>query len=142
MGTILEKEILSNIRDINHVTFATVEGRQPRLRTMTLMRYEDCYFVATKRSSSKVSQLVDNSLVEWILPLRDEENNGYVRTECNSVFVTDKELRKKLFDKFDFIPKLWESPEDFELVIIQLVPSRYEYLKPGDWEPVFLSLYD
>jgi len=140
MTSKLENEIYSHIHEVNHITLATVEGKQPKLRTMSLMYCKDGYFVATGSTSNKVRQLENNPLVEWILPLKKAENNGYIRAECHSQFVIDRDLRRRLFNAYDFIPKLWSGPEDSNLTIIQLIPSRYEYLRPGDWAPVNLRV--
>ena len=140
MTSKLENEIYSHIHESNHITLATVEGKQPRLRTMTLMYCKDGYFIASGSTSNKVRQPENNPLVEWILPLKEGENNGYIRAECHSLFINDGDLKKRLFNFYDFIPKLWKGPEDPNLSVIQLIPSRYEYLRPGDWEPVFLPV--
>jgi uncharacterized pyridoxamine 5'-phosphate oxidase family protein len=140
MASKLENEIYSHIHGSNSITLATVDVKQPRLRTMTLMYCDDGYFIATGSTSNKVKQLENNPLVEWILPLKKSETNGYIRAECHSHFVTDKDLKKRLFHTYDFIPKLWNGHEDPNLTVIQLIPSRYEYLRPGDWEPVFLTV--
>ncbi|MCW4048371.1 MAG: hypothetical protein NWE89_01410 [Candidatus Bathyarchaeota archaeon] len=58
----------------------------------------------------------------------------------NKTYPRLKKNIKNLYSKYDFISKLWSGPKDSNLLIIQLVPTRYDYMKPGDWDSQIIEL--
>ena len=130
------QEALSHLRAENHVYLATVEGCIPRVRTMTVMHWRGGLYFATDEASDKVRQIEANPNVEFLLPLREGENTGYVRVQCKASRVTDIHMVEELFNAYAFIGKLWEGPGDPDLRIVRLAPSSLDYLRPGDWSSV------
>jgi len=127
-------EVYSHLDKLSRVILATVEGRQPRTRVITLIRDDDRFFFATGTGSQKIEQIRENPAVEFIHTMKDGDNNGYIRGECTAKLVDDKSLVAKLFRENEFMEKLWEDPEDPELAIVRLIPNVFHYMKPSEWE--------
>ena len=127
-------EMYSHFEKHSHVILATVEGAQPKTRVITLIRDDDGFFFATGTGSQKIEQIRENPAAEFILTLKDGDNNGYVRGECLAEIVDEKKLVARLFRENEFMGKLWEGPEDPELTIVRLTPRVFHYMKPGEWE--------
>jgi general stress protein 26 len=134
------QEILNHFDSVNHVVLASAEGDQPRLRPITLINQGDRFFFATQSSDSKVKQLLDNPKIELILQWREPPNNGYVRLEGTTEKLVDENLVSKLYFESGFIEKLWSSPNDSNLTIFEVLPTMYDYLRPGEWSTVKLKI--
>ncbi|OGD48302.1 hypothetical protein A3K69_03880 [Candidatus Bathyarchaeota archaeon RBG_16_57_9] len=130
------REALSHLGAENHVYMATVDGDIPRVRTMTVMRWKDGIYFATDTGSDKVRQIEANPNVEFLLPLREGENTGYVRIQCTASGIADQHTVEELFRAYAFIGKLWDGPRDPKLRIVRLAPSSLDYLRPGEWSSV------
>lgn len=116
-----------------HVIFATTEGSQPRMRTMTLINDEQGLFFATDAGTEKMAQLEANPRAEFLIQLKEGDNNGYIRCECVAEVVENRRLRARLFSENAFIGKLWKGPEDPALAILRLKAKAYYLLEPGKW---------
>lgn len=117
----------------SHVIFATNEGSQPRMRTMTLINDEQGLFFATDASTEKMAQLKANPRAEFLIQLKEGENNGYIRCECLAEVVENRRLRAQLFEENAFIGKLWKGPDDPALAIVMLRSKAFYLLEPGKW---------
>jgi len=127
-------ETYSHFEKLSRVILATVEETQPRTRVVTLIRDDAGFFFATGTCSQKIEQITENPAVEFILTLKDGDNNGYVRGECTAELVDEKKLVARLFRENEFMGKLWEGPEDPEMAIVRLIPKVFHYMKPSEWE--------
>jgi uncharacterized pyridoxamine 5'-phosphate oxidase family protein len=129
-------EVLELFRDLNHVVLATVENNSPRLRPMTMVMHNGSFYFATGSSAKKVRHLEENPEGEFILQWKEESNNGYIRVRGKANKVKDLETISGLYNRFEYFSKLWKSPTDPTLVVYNVEPSLYDYLKPGEWESV------
>ena len=127
-------EMYSHFERHSHVILTTVEGKQPRTRPITLIKDDDGFFFATGSGSQKIDQIRENPAAEFILNLKEGDNNGYIRGECTAELVHEKGLVASIFQENEFMWKLWESPEDPTLTIVRLTPKAFHYMKPGEWE--------
>ena len=119
---------------LNRIILATVEDDQPRLRPVTLIIHENRFFVTTGTHDNKVSQILENPKVEFLYLIPDEEGNtGYIRGECTAKIIHELQIKKELFEKVPHVSQLWESPEDEKLMVFELIPKMYEFMKPGDF---------
>ena len=123
-------------RDLNYVVLATVETNSPRLRPMTMVMHNGSFYFATGSSAEKVRHLKENPEVEFILQLKEEPNNGYIRVRGKANKEKDVETISGLYNRFEYFSKLWESPTDPTLVVYNVEPSLYDYMKPGEWASV------
>jgi general stress protein 26 len=79
-----------------NVIFATSEGGQPRMRTMTLINDEQGFFFATDAGTQKIAQIEENPRAEFLMQFREGENSGYLRCECVAEVVDNTRLRAPL----------------------------------------------
>ena len=138
MATI--EEVLGNFNAKNHVVLATVEGSQPRLRPVTLVKLEGEFYFSTGKDAKKVKQLEQNPEVEIILQWKDEQKNGYVRIEGTTVLEESIEIKTKLYHEFDYFSMLWKSPDDPDLIVYHVIPRVYDYMKSGEFASVLIEI--
>jgi len=130
------REVINKFGILSHVVLATVEGTKPRLRPMTLVRHGASFFFATGSESNKVKQLESNPQVEIILQWKEEPNNGYIRLDGKAVRETNKETVADLYERFEYLSKLWKGPDDPTLVVYRMEARNYDYMKPGEWASI------
>lgn len=130
------REVINKFGILSHVVLATVEGTKPRLRPMTLVRHGASFFFATGSEANKVKQLESNPQVEIILQWKEEPNNGYIRLDGKAVRETNKETVADLYERFEYLSKLWKGPDDPTLVVYRMEARNYDYMKPGEWASI------
>jgi len=130
------REVINKFGTLSHVVLATVEGTKPRLRPMTLVRHGASFFFATGSEANKVKQLESNPQVEIILQLKEEPNNGYIRLDGKAVRETNKETVADLYERFEYLSKLWKGPDDPTIVVYRVEARNYDYMKPGEWASI------
>jgi general stress protein 26 len=130
------REVIEKFGTLSHVVLATVEGTKPRLRPMTLVRHGASFFFATGSEANKVKQLESNPQVEIILQWKEEPNNGYIRLDGKAVRETNKETVADLYERFEYLSKLWKGPDDPTLVVYRMEARNYDYMKPGEWASI------
>jgi len=130
------REVINKFGTLSHVVLATVEGTKPRLRPMTLVRHGASFFFATGSETNKVKQLESNPQVEIILQWKEEPNNGYIRLDGKAVRETNKETVADLYERFEYLSKLWKGPDDPTLVVYRVEARNYDYMKPGEWASI------
>ncbi|MES0324284.1 MAG: pyridoxamine 5'-phosphate oxidase family protein [Candidatus Bathyarchaeia archaeon] len=130
------REVINKFGTLSHVVLATVEGTKPRLRPMTLVRHGASFFFATGSEANKVKQLESNPQVEIILQWKEEPNNGYIRLDGKAVRETNKETVADLYERFEYLSKLWKGPDDPTLVVYRVEARNYDYMKPGEWASI------
>ena len=130
------REVIDKFGTLSHVVLATVEGTKPRLRPMTLVRHGASFFFATGSEANKVKQLESNPQVEIILQWKEEPNNGYIRLDGKAVRETNKETVADLYERFEYLSKLWKGPDDPTLVVYRVEARNYDYIKPGEWASI------
>ena len=130
------REIIDKFGTLSHVVLATVEGTKPRLRPMTLVRHGASFFFATGSDANKVKQLESNPQVEIILQWKEEPNNGYIRLDGKAVRETNKETVADLYERFEYLSKLWKGLDDPTIVVYRVEARNYDYMKPGEWASI------
>ena len=130
------REVIDKFGTLSHVVLATVEGTKPRLRPMTLVRHGASFFFATGSEANKVKHLESNPQVEIILQWKEEPNNGYIRLDGKAVRETNKETVADLYERFEYLSKLWKGPDDPTIVVYRVEARNYDYMKPGEWASI------
>jgi uncharacterized pyridoxamine 5'-phosphate oxidase family protein len=59
------KEAWAHFQDFQHVFLATVEGNHPRVRPVTLVYFENRFWITTETKSAKVKQVENNPKVNF-----------------------------------------------------------------------------
>ncbi len=127
----LKDEIFRYFVEQQHISLATVEGNQPRVRPVTLIYLRDDFYVATGSGDAKTSQIQSNPRVEFSLLVEQGESRGTIRAECEASLVKDAEIRTHIFEKIPFMKEFFKTPEDPKYTLIKLEPKAFEYMKPG-----------
>lgn len=130
----LRREIWSFFAEQQCVFLSTVEGDQPRLRPVTLMRFGDKLFVATGMGDAKVEQIRQNPKTEFCLMLEKDGKQGSIRAECTAELVSDSKTKTEVYNSVAFMKKFWNSPDDPRFALIALQPTGFEYMPLGSMQ--------
>lgn len=106
---------------------ATVDGQQPRLRPVSPLRTDGfTVYVASLRRYGKTAEIAANSRVE--LGYLDAHHNQ-VRITGIAEVVTDKAVIQDLWDTNALLRQYLGTPENPELIIYRIRPSRVRYMR-------------
>jgi uncharacterized pyridoxamine 5'-phosphate oxidase family protein len=130
----LREEIWSGFVGQQNVFLATVEGDQPRLRPVSLLRFGDKLFVATGTGSAKAKQVKQNPKIEFCLLMEKDGKYGTIRAECVAKLVTDMKTKAEVYNNVAFMKEFWTSPNDARFALIALQPASYEYMPMGSMQ--------
>ncbi len=114
------KRIVDFINEAHVGYFATVEGRQPRVRAFGFGYYEDGRFWFCTNNTKKVyAQLKANPYAEVLFTRPDF--SLYLRLSGHVVFDTSLEAKKKVMDAMPGVAALYGSPDNpvFEVFYIE-----------------------
>jgi uncharacterized pyridoxamine 5'-phosphate oxidase family protein len=136
---LLKNELLQRFTGQQNVFLATAEDDQPRLRPVTLIRFQGRFFFATGSNNAKVKQIKHNPKTEFCLMFGRKGSRGTIRAECIATFVKEKKKKADVFDSVPLFHEFWKSPEDPSYVLIELKPLSFEYYRPGDKEATKLK---
>ncbi|MFX1566528.1 MAG: pyridoxamine 5'-phosphate oxidase family protein [Promethearchaeota archaeon] len=123
------------LRGENNIFLATVEQDQPRVRPVTLVENSGELFVLTGSADAKVAQIKENVKVEVVRLIRFEDGGGYVRFSAVAKIIEDPKIRTRLASSTSFFSNYFKSADDPKFALVQLIPKRIEYLKPGKMYP-------
>ena len=130
----LRRDVWNSFVEQQTVFLATVEGDQPRLRPVTLLRFGDRLFVATGMEDAKVKQMKQNPKVEFCLMLEKDGKHGTIRAECMATLVMDSETKTEVYNNVAFMKEFWNRPDDPRFALIALRPEGFEYMPPGSMQ--------
>jgi len=114
---------------------ATVDAEGPHVRPVTLIEFDNAYWIETGTTSSKVRQIRDNPNVELCLVFTDGTNSGYIRLAGRAEIVTDGVIRESVSSHTEFFADYWSGPDDPSFTLLRIDPSTVEYMRPGEMEP-------
>ena len=113
---------------------ATAEGEQPRGRPVTLIDFDRKFWIATGTRSAKARQIRANPNVEFCFPLKEGDDNGYVRVAGVAQTINDRQTKARLADQMDFFSTHWKGVDDPNYTLLRITRVEVEYLRPGDNE--------
>jgi general stress protein 26 len=123
------------LRGENSIFLATAEGDHPRVRPVTLVENKGELFVLTGSKDAKVRQIQQNEKVEIVRLIRFEEGGGYVRFSARAKIITDPKTRKQIAQATSFFGNYFKGPDDPKFALLQIVPVKIKYMKPGEMYP-------
>jgi uncharacterized pyridoxamine 5'-phosphate oxidase family protein len=123
-------DALSILRNMQLVSLATVEGDQPRVRTVTLIPYRKELWMASRTSADKVGQIQRNDRVEISLNIGEGEDIATLRGTGRVEIVTDQEVKREVADHMPFFNLFWRSVDEPEFTLMRLVLDRIKVLFP------------
>ena len=74
--------------------------------------------------------------MEIILQWKEEPNNGYIRLDGKAVKETNKETVTELYERFEYLSKLWWGRPVPSIVVYRVEARNYDYMKPGEWASI------
>lgn len=146
----IEKEFAERVGRIVWCTVATVDRRgRPRSRILHPIWEGNRGWVATRRHSFKERHLAHNPHVSLSYWDPDQEQ---VYADCTARWNDDPATKRRIWELFGSTPEprgydlgtIWESPEDPEYGLLELVPWRIELsaiadlaegIAPRVWRP-------
>jgi len=124
------KEAWSRFTDFQHVSLATMEGDQPRVRPVTLIYFNKRFWITTSTRSAKVKQIQRNPKIEFCLLFKEGDRNCCIRVAGLAKIIKDKETKAKIARHFDSFSKHWESIDDPDYTLLEMCPAEIEYVRP------------
>jgi len=128
----LKKEIFSYIKRTNPIYLATVKNNKPAVRPVTLIYFDNEFFVATGKNDAKLKQIMANNNIEFCLSISDENNSGYIRGAGKAKIIEDINIKQKIMDNIDFLKMFWTKADDPTYALLRIVLNEIEYLKIGE----------
>ncbi len=124
------EEVWSQFRDFQHVFLATMEGDQPRVRPVTLINFDGKFWVTTDTWSEKVKQIQRNPKVEFSFVFKKGDRDCCIRVTGLAKIIKDKLVKAKLARHCSFFSKHWESVDDPNYTLLEILPSEATYVTP------------
>ncbi len=124
------------------IFLATFDGRQPRVRPVTMVELEGDLFVLTGTKDAKVAQIQKHDKVEIVTLVKHDKGTGYVRFTAQVTIEKNPEQRARAAKTVSFFSEFWDSPDHPEYTLLRIQPLQIEYLKPGDLLPTPIEKLD
>lgn len=137
------KDCIQYVKKTPNGFFATVEGKEPHVRPMTvwLADKSGIYFY-TSRVKPLVSQLLANPNVEIAFhqPGSPSDIGSILRIAGRVEMVEDMNIRKKLYKKYTWLKQIGTgTPDSPTIVVFRLSSGRFNFwtwennVSPGPW---------
>ena len=136
----IKEEVWKHFNDFQCVFLATAEGDQPRVRPVTLIYFDENFWITTDTKSAKVKQIQKTPKIEFCLYLQKEGKDCYIRVAGMAKIIKDRETKSKIAGHCDFFSRHWESVDDPGYTLIQICPVEIEYLRPGEFPALKFKL--
>lgn len=134
----LERMIIKALDDNKFGSFGTIEaGNKPKVRYMAVFHDGLNIYLATSRKTHKVEELKDNPNAFLLLGYEQGGGKDVLEIEATVDVTKDEGLRSKVWNKS--LEEWFSGPDDPEYVILELTPTRIEYIgkdkQHGVWQP-------
>jgi general stress protein 26 len=124
------EEVWSQFKDFQHVFLATMEGDQPRVRPVTLINFDEKFWVTTDTWSEKIKQIQKNPRVEFSFVFKKGDKDCCIRVTGLAKIIKDKLVKAKLAGHCSFFSEHWESVDDPSYTLLEIFPSEATYVAP------------
>lgn len=140
MNEDIKKEVWGYFQKMQPVFLATCDMGQPRVRPVTLIHFNNKFWIGTGTDDAKIKQIKGNNKVEFCLFITQEKNSGYIRGISTANIVVDSEIKKQLSEQMPFFKEFWKNPDDPNYTLLEIVIKEIEYLKPGVYKASRLTV--
>jgi len=134
----LTGRIYGYFREQQVVHLATVEGRQPRVRPMTLIHTGDSFFMITGarggRDASKLRQVRENLRFEYYLSLKGEGVDGFIRGMGEAFEVEDRDTRGRVYGLIGWASGFFPTVDHPDYVLMELRHDGFSFREPDTAE--------
>jgi general stress protein 26 len=125
------EEIMIRYSQQQVVSFATVEGKQPRVRPMTLIHLEGKFYMITGarggKNAKKLQQIRENPRFEYYLTLKGNTVDGFIRGMGISKEVKDEEKKKILYNSIKWAANFFDNVNHPDYVLLELEHTGFSY---------------
>ncbi|PNQ86845.1 pyridoxamine 5'-phosphate oxidase family protein [Paenibacillus polymyxa] len=122
----LEQAIVKALDNNKFCSLGTVEGGKPKVRYMALFNDGMNIHLATDRKTHKVDELKDNPNAYLLLGYEVGGTKEVLEVEATVQITADEGLRKQVWN--DSLKKWFSGPDDPDYVILDVNPTRIEYV--------------
>ena len=102
------------------IHLSTVDGDHPRVRMVSFTVHGRNLWVATRSGDDKVSQIRNNSNVEFTLPVRGTEKMGCLRATAEAYIMEDTTKRDEIASLIPWFSGYWKSSKDPNYTLIRI----------------------
>lgn len=136
--------IMNHYKEQQVVQFATTDGRQPRVRPMSLIHLDKHFYMITGarggREAKKLQQIRVNPRFEYYMPLSGVNVNGFIRGSGNVTEVDEVTARKRVYDAIGWAREYFDTENHPDYVLLELTHDEYSYREPDTTEIKYLKL--
>jgi len=136
----MRKKIWESFKGFQTISLATAEGDRPRVRPITMGYLDSRFWILTGTADAKIEQIRDNPKIEFSLPLKRGEHEGYVRGAGTANIIESKELKDSIARRCDYFSMYWKGLDDPNYTLLEIVMEEIEYMAP-DGETVYALKY-
>lgn len=128
----IKEEIYSRFKLLQSCYLATCCDHQPYVRPMTLIYYNNNFYMTTDTSDNKIKQIQANPAIELCCIYEEKKGVAYTRAIGTSEIVTDKSVKHTLFKEVDFIKHFWDNPDHENFTVLQFNLKTISYTRAGE----------
>ncbi|KWX85067.1 general stress protein [Paenibacillus riograndensis] len=133
----LEQTIIKTLDDNKFGSFGTIEaGNKPKVRYMAVFHDGLQIYLATNRKTHKVEELRNNPNAFLLLGYEQGGGKDVLEIEATVAVTKNEGLRSQVWNAE--LEKWFKGPDDPDYVILELQPTRIEYMgkdqQHGVWE--------
>ena len=111
---------------------ATIDGDQPRVRIMALVKHKKKLWTLTHTLWDKVSQIKKNDKIEFTAGVHGTRGVGILRTTGRAIIVENSIEKQEIAGIVPWFSEYWDSPEDSNFTLIRLEPNLVLFDNPED----------
>jgi general stress protein 26 len=128
----IKKEVWSLLKKNQPVFLATADGKQPRVRPVTLIHHDQKLWITTGTNSAKTKQLKSNPKTEFSWVFGSKEQTGCIRIAGEAKIVEDMKTKAKIAGVIKFFDQFWKGVDDPSYTLLHISPKEVEYMRPGE----------
>lgn len=122
---------MNKFKETQFVALATIDGTRPRVRPMTLINLDRRFWMMTSSSSDKVTQIKQNSSVEFTYQFNENSEDCCIRILGKAKIIEDKKIKTSIAKRIYFFNNHWSSPEDSDYTLLEILPDELQYVAPS-----------
>jgi general stress protein 26 len=127
----LKKEIWHWFKKYQIIYLASVKGKKPQVRPVTMIYFQKKFWVMTGTDNAKTKQITKNHNVQYCLMIKRGTHHGYIRADCRARIVKDRTTKHLLADSVSFFKNYWKSADEPSYTLLELLPRQIEYQRPS-----------
>ena len=125
------RQIFNHFKETQFVALATMDGARPRVRPMTLIHLDHRFWMVTSTSSSKVTQIEQNSSVEFTYQFDENGQDCCIRVLGKARITKDRSTKAGIAKRIGFFSNHWSDPEDPDFTLLEILPDELQFVAPS-----------